>query len=389
MKHLISLFLIFVAACSNSNSSTAPDVKASPMLESNNGDRVGNGGGVWVCQNPDKSYRWIELVDLFEARNEFQVETVMPEGFYKDLFNYRRWALAKSNPILYKELHPYLRKVMQNHSFIKSELQKIDDVLYRVQPGAKDCDGGQVEFKQLANFTNYNHIIINEDLWNNAVFSEGQKAALLFHEAVYYWLRDKAKDHNSVRARAITGFLFSTLYKADMNNAIEEVLTKWGKDPRSDVTQKSFAEFGLQRTGQIIALKSQWEKGDSLLRYSDVPNDPIYQFRDQSMVLSRQVYTLFGVRFEKPLDFEFELKRKNPLSNIWSYQGFRKFKLASGAECEFMVEVLFVANGVENSELWMKWPYVINQQDRYRKPMKCDDLQVRSFFGNESAVQYR
>ena len=48
----------------------------SPLAQAN--DRIGNGGGLWACWR-DNSIVQAELVDLFEAKNEFQL-TVSKEG---------------------------------------------------------------------------------------------------------------------------------------------------------------------------------------------------------------------------------------------------------------------------------------------------------------------
>jgi hypothetical protein len=35
------------------------------------GNDAGHGGAAWVCRNADDSIRWVKLVDLFEAKNQY------------------------------------------------------------------------------------------------------------------------------------------------------------------------------------------------------------------------------------------------------------------------------------------------------------------------------
>jgi hypothetical protein len=35
------------------------------------GADVGHGGGAWVCRDASDSIKWVKLVDLFEATNQF------------------------------------------------------------------------------------------------------------------------------------------------------------------------------------------------------------------------------------------------------------------------------------------------------------------------------
>ncbi|MEK7690980.1 MAG: hypothetical protein AAB425_08165, partial [Bdellovibrionota bacterium] len=43
-----------------------------PFAQARDADGAGNGGGAWVCSKGD--IKWMQVLDLFEAVNEFKLE---------------------------------------------------------------------------------------------------------------------------------------------------------------------------------------------------------------------------------------------------------------------------------------------------------------------------
>lgn len=190
-------------------------------------DGAGNGGGTWVCQNKDQlqTIRWVKLVDLYEAEKEFllQLKTFGSRD-YQEIVDAQKVRLFSVNKNLYERLLPYFEEVEDNIREVDVDLEIIDDALYRVRPPARDCLGGTIKYVQLANFTYYGAILINQHLFNNAKLSEADKAALMFHEAIYAFLRDRYGDTTSVRTREIVGYIFSTLKNSEIREKIDSVL---------------------------------------------------------------------------------------------------------------------------------------------------------------------
>ena len=188
---------------------------------------VGNGGGAWVCQNDDQlqSIRWARLVDLYEAEKEFGLPMKVFEAFdYRQIVNLQKAKLFSVNKNLHKALSTYFDEVEKNLDPVDGDLEVIDDALYRMKPSARDCRGGKVIYTQLANYTHYGSILVNEYLFNSPKLAEVDKAAMMFHEAIYAYLRDRYGDTDSVRSRQIVGYLFSDLKNVEISEKIKEIL---------------------------------------------------------------------------------------------------------------------------------------------------------------------
>lgn len=188
---------------------------------------VGNGGGAWVCQNNDrlKTVRWAQLVDIYEAKKEFQLPMKnFGDKKYQEIFEEQKVRLFSINRNLYEKLESYFDEVEKNIKEVDVDLEIIDDALYRVKPPLKECLGGKIQYIQLANFTHYGTVLVNKSLFNNPKLEEVDKAALIFHEAIYAFLRNQYRDENSVRARELNGVLFSDLNKDEILKRVEEVL---------------------------------------------------------------------------------------------------------------------------------------------------------------------
>ncbi len=190
-------------------------------------DGAGNGGGVWVCQNSDQlqTIRWVRLVDLYEAEKEFLLPMkIFTNRDYQEIVDSMKVRLFSINKNLYERVLPYFEQVEENFREVDVDLRIIDDALWRVEPPARDCLGGTIKYVQLANYTHYGAILINQYLFNSAKLSETDKGALILHEAIYAFLRDRYGDMTSVRTREIVGLLFSTLKSKDIREKIDAVL---------------------------------------------------------------------------------------------------------------------------------------------------------------------
>ncbi|MBJ00754.1 MAG: hypothetical protein CME67_05930 [Halobacteriovoraceae bacterium] len=192
------------------------------------GEGAGNGGGAWVCQNNDqlKTIRWAKLVDLYEAEKEFKlgIKYYHDNYGYQDIVEVQKSWLNFVDHTFYEELTPYFEEVERNIRMVDADLEVIDDSLYRVRPPARDCLGGEVKYVQVANYTHYGSVLINEHLFKNEMFSASDKAALIFHETIYAYLRDKYGDEDSVRAREIVGYIFSKLKRPEVSERVGELI---------------------------------------------------------------------------------------------------------------------------------------------------------------------
>lgn len=199
---------------------------------------VGNGGGTWVCREQNGDVRWVKLVDLFEAQGEFGLTLAQLQGKYEDIVDQTYLRLYRANPkfaeAVLKRLDElnYLRP-SNDVIWTDDTLSVIDDSLYRLKPSVRKCTGGllgsdpksgepMIPYGQVVNFKNDGKLLVQSELFNN--LTETEKAALVYHEAIYALRRDVAGDKNSVSTRRIIGLLFSTLSTEELKRELQAIV---------------------------------------------------------------------------------------------------------------------------------------------------------------------
>jgi hypothetical protein len=233
------------------------------------GDKIGNGGGLWTC-TANQSLQLGMLVDLYEAEEEFSLPLIStnqvdPLQIVQDRDLYIKVTLPSYYYFWNKKLNESLQKI----HYVNSELTIVDDALFRVKPLSTTCAAGWV-YTQFANFTNQDQILIRQDLWNSSAVAPLHKAALIWHEVIYSWLREQYQDTDSVRARQIVGLLFSTLPSQDILNRIEKIVSPLPTNPNQSVwfcsikNNNSFYYFGDYGQSQIEASSLVTQKCQSL-----------------------------------------------------------------------------------------------------------------------------
>jgi formylglycine-generating enzyme required for sulfatase activity len=190
-------------------------------------EKVGNGGGAWVCRENNGAIRWSELVDLFEAKNEFGLTVSQYPGQVKDIVDQIQLRVFKVNRDLYESLIPYIDHVEylapspSKITYTEDALTIIEDSLYRLAPAQKRCVGGSIQYEQVVNYKNDGLILLQSEIFNS--LSNSAKAALVMHEAIYAYRRESTGDDTSVNARRMVGLVFSTLSTEDLKKALEDL----------------------------------------------------------------------------------------------------------------------------------------------------------------------
>lgn len=190
------------------------------------GDRIGNGGGLWGCYNSDSSFRSGQLMDLFEAKQQFglYIPTSGLDTTPLEVLNTRvRWMKAYL-PAVHAMLEPALQRVQNNLVMTDASLIQIDDAWPKIRPLPTECLNGEWKYTQFANYTTYDSVLVNNYLWTHPGIPTLDKAALVLHEAVYLTLRERYGDQDSVRARHINGLLFSNLPAGEIGKRINALL---------------------------------------------------------------------------------------------------------------------------------------------------------------------
>jgi hypothetical protein len=175
-------------------------------------DKINNAGGIWICENNDLDITSSVLVDFYEAENEFKWTLIQPTQTDP-------WKIAEDLSAGLPARFPQqasawasaFNEVRTRFDYILGELEAPNDSKFRAKPLPSLCrTGGGWHYRQFANWDDRsNHGIIRKDYWESPRISSLDKAGLLWHEAIYRWLRVAYGDNDSVRAREIVGVLFA------------------------------------------------------------------------------------------------------------------------------------------------------------------------------------
>jgi len=104
----------------------------------------------------------------------------------------------------------------------------VPDAKTMTKPWLTECLGGKISYMQLVNFFDDPlYVLINKYLWESRELNEVDKAALVFHEAIYYMLRVTKSATNSIEARKLVGYIFSDMSIESLKKSLKIVITQW------------------------------------------------------------------------------------------------------------------------------------------------------------------
>lgn len=188
-------------------------------------EKIGNGGGAWVCREADNTIRWAQLVDLFEAADEFGLTLAEYPGSPKEVVEQVQTRLSHANAEFSHSLVPYFNQLnnLEPHppevTYTDNVVQTIDDSLYRLKPSPKRCANGILAYEQVVNYKEDGLILVSSEIFKS--LSSNAKAALIVHEAIYAFRRETVGDSTSVMTRKMVGMIFSTLSDAELKKRFE------------------------------------------------------------------------------------------------------------------------------------------------------------------------
>jgi hypothetical protein len=201
------------------------------------GDSVGNGGVLWACRSGSggQVFHAGLLSDLFEAREQYGLKLIAdPGGDPLNLYEQRKTWLQLELPDMFTALKTRFEYVEQHQTFVNAELLSTNDFNNAIKPLASQCSQGEWKPLNIANFREEDQqVLISTELWNNPRLATLDKAALLFHEAIYYWMRTYFGSTDSDKSRRITGLLFSTLPTEKIKSEITKVLGSYPDRPEA------------------------------------------------------------------------------------------------------------------------------------------------------------
>lgn len=163
-----------------------------------NGNGVGNGGDVVICEKSS------ELLDFSEAKllKTFTLASSEKKS-YLTIAQERVQKLRRLNPKLYEQYSKVLGKIEKRLQFIKgASFRDVPDSFEIALP--KGCQIHQIAIQQ--NIEGVTQIHISKDLWDR--LDEENRAGLILHEIIYEHFLAFG-ERNSVKARKMNALLFS------------------------------------------------------------------------------------------------------------------------------------------------------------------------------------
>ena len=168
-------------------------------------DRKGNGGDAVVCRTPQGKVLTAELLDIFESRILYGLNTQSPRGTdaTEVAVNYLN-NLKRFSPELADYLIPQVQAFMSETRFVPIALVDIDDSNGILLP--KDCYVEQLAIQKEPNFSKDKRFTINSEIWNALDLTN--KAGLILHEVLYRLAIARGQE-NSLTTRYFNAFLLS------------------------------------------------------------------------------------------------------------------------------------------------------------------------------------
>ncbi|MBO9666501.1 MAG: hypothetical protein J7501_06765 [Bdellovibrio sp.] len=182
------------------------------------GFRVNNGGGAWAC-TVGKKIRWIKTHDTY--RYDLQ-KNVSSEQTAKEIYE-ERLKEAERFTNLKKVLDADPLKIEDHIEYVNTRLDYINDGHTNEKPPQEWCQGGSIDYVQVADYLINGTLLIDKKYWNHKAFSEADKAALLLHERIYHAYRKTIGAQSSDSASLAVQYLMQDLktvrsYSADALN---------------------------------------------------------------------------------------------------------------------------------------------------------------------------
>lgn len=253
------------------------------------GDSVGNGGVLWVCRSGpgDQSLHAGILSDLFEAKEQFAwplIQTSLQDPF--KIYEQRKQWVANDLPELFTSLRPRFEYVEQHLSFVNADLTSTKDFNNAIKPLPSTCPQGQWKAQNIANFREEDQqILIANELWQSPLVGALDKAALLMHEAVYYWMRTYFGSTDSDKSRKLTGLLFSSLPTNTIKTEIAKILGRYSDYPEG----KFICVMKNSKRNQIFVGYSQSVNEASLTVRQRCQADPDPKWCERSSIVCEEI----------------------------------------------------------------------------------------------------
>jgi len=174
------------------------------------GKEAGNGGGAWVCRNPEGKIVWSKLADLWEAKYSLELPLEAPMGAIDDEIQRVQLKVKDHFPKTFSDSFDSeildVRSRMKLRKSVDVGLGSISDAIYSSSPKKKLCLNGTIQAELVAKYFP-EYLLADDEIY--ATFSPQDQAALIIHETVYSLYRKILGATDSDSARKFTALLFT------------------------------------------------------------------------------------------------------------------------------------------------------------------------------------
>lgn len=240
---------------------------------------IGNGTTVVVCRDTQDQIHSIELLDSFEAK-QFQKTWKLDHHFLNST-NFKQTLRVFLNKLSYidstrAELYlEYLSKFDGERAFVdglNNLLNNTNDDFSPIKIKGESCKKEALISQNQKLFLGKQYVV-NKDLFNHPLLSNGQRALALLHEFIYRELILEGGAGNSLPVRGYVSFLASETF----GYSIEGRITDQTRKRYLDKTKESGFWFGEWKglKVELNTFRSKMNKKAKLLQFC--PNGHIYR----------------------------------------------------------------------------------------------------------------
>ena len=176
------------------------------------GDKEGNGGGSIVCRDSTGEIKKAFLLDLWEGETlPLRQNGLLPLSIVRDestsvddQINRVLNRFLQINKTAFETLVDEIWRIKREIKILSLRIEPIHDSRNFALP---EIEGLTCRKEQLASYTRENGLVVSRSIWDK--LPKTDRAALIFHEAIYKWERKHLGAKDSDHTRKIVAVAFS------------------------------------------------------------------------------------------------------------------------------------------------------------------------------------
>ncbi|HWU41860.1 MAG TPA: hypothetical protein VN132_00440 [Bdellovibrio sp.] len=284
------------------------------------GTAVSGGGKSIVCEKADGTIESAQVLDLYEAKALYQLQTLSPGKSVSDYIEDAKAKLLRLSPN-FAYINGLIDLVRTNTHYLPSGSKLIP-----VEDAAPVALPAGCHLKQLAFYKDDSLVLIDSDIWN--ALDNLNKAALILHEAIYRYERG-SDTNDSGHARKFVGYLLS-------NTDLEPILDGVTKNSIHCQAFQAKSDGSVLVVFQFYYLPDPKSLDKATLQFDYIRGLPLYSKTVAQVPAFTQIKKMESVsvvansKFEDVVPFQISRDLENS-SGVYIDGDFGRFKVLCGA----------------------------------------------------------